>query len=64
MIGIDEYMNKYTEAGLDEIKRTTMRSAFTNNQLQQFMDLKKKDINTPRAAVFHRLMENKNKRIF
>ena len=61
MIGIDEYMNKYTEAGLDEIKRTTMRSAFTNNQLQQFMDLKKKDINTPRAAVFHRLMENKTR---
>ena len=58
MIGINEYMSKYTEAGLDEIKRTTMRSAFTEKQLQQFLDLKERDINTSRAAVFHRLMEN------
>ena len=61
MIGIKEYMDKYTEASLEEIKKTTMRSSFSNNQLQQFMDLKKRDVGTPREVLFHPLMENKTR---
>ena len=57
MIGVKEYMDKYTEASLEEIKKTTMRSPFTQNQLQQFMDLKKRDVGTQREALFHPLME-------
>ena len=57
MIGVKEYMDKYTEASLEEIKKTTMRSPFTQNQLQQFMDLKKRDVGTQREVLFHPLME-------
>ena len=61
MIGINEYMAKYTESSLEDIRKTTMRSGFTDDELQKLMNFKERDIGSQREVLFHPLMENQTK---